>query len=308
MSIKTIIIIAVIHIISGNISKAVVKSKNYPDSINHGFAWGFFLGILGLIICLFKTPIPKRRQSTSHSSSSSNYNRTTNTRTSSRSTTQGNWGKYPQHKRFGDNTSNTRTVTKQNFAQKLNTLNDSGDVKVQASPQQKKMVSEAKTYRAAKKRTFSTVKSGEQISIDLSWSENLAELLEATEVVYSNAELNCNRRMVSERFNYYINLHYRSFTAADLCHAKREEIMVSLNNLRKIISRLNDRSDFLRVDKASYDQLIALRSSMYNLTEYLGKRRDLLNKQTAVIREKIRNECGDRGQRWYQELMERAGK
>lgn len=181
-------------------------------------------------------------------------------------------------------------------------------MKVQASPQQKKMVSEAKTYRAAKKRTFSTVKSGEQISIDLSWSENLAELLEATEVVYSNAELNCNRRMVSERFNYYINLHYRSFTAADLCHAKREEIMVSLNNLRKIISRLNDRSDFLRVDKAYYDQLIALRGSMYNLTEYLGKRRDLLNKQTAVIREKIRNECGDRGQRWYQELMERAGK
>lgn len=293
MSIKTIIIIAVIHIISGNISKAVVKSKNYPDSINHGFAWGFFLGILGLIICLFKTPIPKRRPSTS--SSSSNYSRNT---TRSRSTS-GN-SQYRQ--------TNSRTVTRQNFAQKLNTLNDSGDVKVQASPQQKKMVSEAKTYRAAKKRTFSTVKSGEQISIDLSWSENLAELLEATEVVYSNAELNCNRRMVSERFNYYINLHYRSFTAADLCHAKREEIMVSLNNLRKIISRLNDRSDFLRVDKASYDQLIALRSSMYNLTEYLGKRRDLLNKQTAVIREKIRNECGDRGQRWYQELMERAGK
>lgn len=293
MSIKTIIIIAVIHIISGNISKAVVKSKNYPDSINHGFAWGFFLGILGLIICLFKTPIPKRRPSTS--SSSSNYSRNT---TRSRNTS-GN-GQYRQ--------TNSRTVTRQNFAQKLNTLNDSGDVKVQASPQQKKMVSEAKTYRAAKKRTFSTVKSGEQISIDLSWSENLAELLEATEVVYSNAELNCNRRMVSERFNYYINLHYRSFTAADLCHAKREEIMVSLNNLRKIISRLNDRSDFLRVDKASYDQLIALRSSMYNLTEYLGKRRDLLNKQTAVIREKIRNECGNRGQRWYQELMERAGK
>lgn len=293
MSIKTIIIIVVIHIISGNISKAVVKSKNYPDSINHGFAWGFFLGILGLIICLFKTPIPKRRPSTS--SGSSNYSRNT---TRSRNTS-GN-GQYRQ--------TNSRTVTRQNFAQKLNTLNDSGDVKVQASPQQKKMVSEAKTYRAAKKRTFSAVKSGEQISIDLSWSENLAELLEATEVVYSNAELNCNRRMVSERFNYYINLHYRSFTAADLCHAKREEIMVSLNNLRKIISRLNDRSDFLRVDKASYDQLIALRSSMYNLTEYLGKRRDLLNKQTAVIREKIRNECGDRGQRWYQELMERAGK
>ena len=84
--------------------------------------------------------------------------------------------------------------------------------------------------------------------------------------------------------------------------------MTSLNNLREIISRLNDRSDFLRVDKASYDHLTALRSSMYDLTEYLGKRRDLLNKQTAVIREKIKNECGERGQRWYLELMERTGK
>ena len=310
MNIKTIIIIAVIHIISGSIAKAVVRGKNYPNNKNHGFAWGFFLGILGLIICLFKTPMPKRRPSSSYSSSSSSYNRNNaGTGSGYSSTPQSQrYGTYPQHKRFGDSSTNTRTVTKQNFAQKLNTLNDSGDVKVQASPQQKKMVSEAKTYRATKKRTFSAVQSGEQISIDLSWSENLAELLEATEVVYSNAELNCNRRMVSERFNYYINLHYRSFTAADLCHAKREEIMTSLNNLRKIISRLNDRSDFLRVDKASYDQLIALRSSMYDLTEYLGKRRDLLNKQTAVIREKIKNECGERGQRWYLELMERAGK
>ena len=97
MSVKTIIIIAVIHIISGNISKAVVKSKNYPDSINHGFAWGFFLGILGLIICLFKTPIPKRRPSTS--SCSSNYSRNT---TRSRNTS-GN-GHYRQ--------TNSRTVTR----------------------------------------------------------------------------------------------------------------------------------------------------------------------------------------------------
>ena len=287
MSIKTIIIIAVIHIICGNLSKKIIRAKNYPENMNHGFAWGFFLGILGFIICLFKKKQPKRYPSKS--------NRT------KRNTTRAKTG-------ASNGTINSRTITKQNFAQKLNTLNDSGDVKIQASTQQKKMISEARTYRAAPKRTFSTAKSGEQISIDLSWSENLAELLEATEVVYSNAELNCNRRMVSERFNYYINLHYRSFTAADLCHAKREEIMISLNKLRNIISRLNDRSDLLRVDKASYDQLLSLRSSMYTLTEYLGKRRDLLNKQTAVIREKIGNECGDRGQRWSRELMERAGK
>lgn len=294
MDVKTIIIIAVVHIISGIIARAVVSGKGYPSSNNHGFSWGFFLGILGLFICICKSRY--KRPNTTRRTTASTPKRTTSTTN------------YNNNQRRTYTNTNSRTVTKQNFAAKLNTLSDAGDIKVQASPQQKKMVSEARNYRATKKRTYSTIKSNETINVDLSWSENLAELLEATEVVYTNAELNCNRRLVSEKFNYYINLHYRSFTAADLCHAKREEIMGHLNDLRKIISRLNDRSDFLRVDKSTYDQLVSLRSNMYDVTEYLGKRRDMLNKQTGTIRDKIKNECGERGLRWYRELMERAGK
>lgn len=286
---KYYIILAVVHIVSGFIARAIVRGKGYPNQDNHGFAWGLFLGLLGVLICLCKSAYqtPTQRRTTS---SPNRYN--TSRRPNSNRSYSGN----------------SRTVTKQNFAVKLNTLNDSNDVKVQVSPQQRKLVSEAKSYSTNKRRIYSTVQSNEKINIDLSWSENLAELIEATEVVYTNAEMNCGRRLVSERFNYYINLHYRSFTAADLCHAKREEIMVHLNDLKRVISRLNDRSDFLRVDKSTYSQLIALRSNMYDLTDFLAKRRDTLNKQTATIRDKIKNECGERGQRWYSELMERAGK
>lgn len=291
---KTFIILLIVNVVAGMIAKAIVSGKGYPSYENHGFAWGLFLGVWGVLICICK----------------SSYRRPTQSRT----TTTTSKSNMPQ--RTYSNTSNTRsyvsnnsrTVTKQNFAVKLNTLSDSNDVRVQASPQQKKMVSEARSYHASKKRTYTTVKPNETISVDLSWSDNLAELLEATEVVYTNAELNCGRRLASEKFNYYINLHYRSFTVADLCHVKREEILVHLNDLRKIIARLNDRSDFLRVDKSTYDQLVALRNNMYDVTDYLGKRRDMLNKQTGTIRDKIKNECGERGQRWYQDLMGRAGK
>lgn len=291
---KTFIILVVVHIIAGKIAKSILSSKGYPSHANHGFAWGLFLGFLGVIICIckssYRSPTQNRTtvNSNNYSAPPKMYSNTSATRSHS--------------------SNNSRTVTKQNFAAKLNTLSDSEDVKVQSSPQQKKMVSEARSYRASKRRTYTAIKSNETISVDLSWSENLAELLEATEVVYTNAELNCGRRLVSEKFNYYINLHYRSFTATDLCHAKRDEILVHLNELKKIISRLNDRSDFLRVDKSTYDQLVALRSNMYEVTDYLGKRRDMLNKQTGTIRDKIKNECGERGQRWYRDLMERAGK
>lgn len=33
---------------------AIVRGKGYPDNMNYGFIWGFFLGFIGLIVCLCK--------------------------------------------------------------------------------------------------------------------------------------------------------------------------------------------------------------------------------------------------------------
>ncbi len=292
-SVFKIVAFIIIRIIIGAICKSIVSSKRYPDSENHGFAWGFWLGIIGLIVCACKS---NYRSSNRNSSSNYNYG--------SRPQQRSNSGYQPNR----SYSSNSRTVTRQNFGTKLSTLADSGDVKIQSSEQNKRLASNARTYRSHKKRSFSTIKSGETINVDLSWSENLAELLEATEIVYSNAEMNCNRRLLSERFDYYINLHYRSFTAADLCHAKLEEIRPYDTEIRRIISRLNDRNDFLRVDKNTYDQLISLRNTTGDICNLLKQRRDRLNQQTGIIRDKIRDECGQRGRDWYSRLMERAGK
>ena len=38
-------------IIWGFICRSIVASKNYPEELNHGFAWGFFLNLIGLIVC-----------------------------------------------------------------------------------------------------------------------------------------------------------------------------------------------------------------------------------------------------------------
>lgn len=294
-----IVAFIIIRIIIGAICKAIVSVKRYPDSENHGFAWGGWLGIIGLIVCACKSDYrpPKKTPSQSYNYGSGSRTRTSNSYQSS--------GGYQSNRSYS---SNSRAVTKQNFGSKLSTLADSGDVKIQSSEQNKRLASNARTYRSNKKRSFSTIKSGETINVDLSWSENLAELLEATEIVYSNAEMNCNRRLVSERFDYYINLHYRSFTAADLCHAKLEEILPYDTEIRRIISRLNDRNDFLRVDKNTYDQLISLRNTTGDICNLLKQRRDRLNQQTGIIRDKIRDECGQRGKDWYTRLRERAGK
>ena len=184
----------------------------------------------------------------------------------------------------------------------------SGISGITSTAENRRLASSARGYRADKKRTYTTTKTGERINIDLGWSENIAELLEATEVVYSNAEMSCNSRLQSERFDYYINLHYRSFTAADLCQAKIEEITPHDSEIRRIVSRLNDRSDSLHVDKPVYDQLVSLRNTTGDILNLLKRRRDTLNCQTGKIRDKIRDECGTRGRDWYDRLKERSGK
>ena len=292
-----IAIALIVSLVCGGIGKSIVRGKGYPDHLNHGFAWGFWLNILGIIVCACKSDYSSGRRN--------NYN---NSGSSYSSTQQNYTPTYTPRYQSYNYSSNSRTITQQNFGAKLNTLSDSGDVRIQSSEQNRRLASDARTYRTHKKQSFSTIKSGETISVDLSWSENLAELLEATEIVYSNAEMNCNRRLLSERFDYYINLHYRSFTAADLCHAKLEEILPHDAKLRKIISRLNDRNDFLRVDKSTYNQLISLRNTTGDICNLLKQRRDRLNQQTGIIRDKIRDECGQRGKDWYARLKERAGK
>lgn len=47
-------------LICGAIGRIIVSSKGYDDSDNHGFAWGFWLGLIGLIVCACKPEAPRR--------------------------------------------------------------------------------------------------------------------------------------------------------------------------------------------------------------------------------------------------------
>ncbi len=191
------------------------------------------------------------------------------------------------------------------MSSQIKTLYDSEDASITYSQQQKTMVSDVRKYQREKRRTVNTSGTREQISIDLSWSDDLSELLEATEVVYTNAQMNCNRRLESARFQYYVNLHYRSFTAADLCHDKMEEIYPYYNQINATIKRLNDRNDLLRVGKTDYEQIIKIKDTMKSILAVLKLRVEELNKQTAILRDKIRDECGTGGKKWYDNLMQR---
>ena len=40
----------------GFLGRKIVRDKGYPDNMNHGFAWCFWLGLIGLIVVALKQP------------------------------------------------------------------------------------------------------------------------------------------------------------------------------------------------------------------------------------------------------------
>ena len=46
----------IVAVVLGFVCRNIVKGKGYPDQLNHGFAWGFWLGLIGLVVCACKQP------------------------------------------------------------------------------------------------------------------------------------------------------------------------------------------------------------------------------------------------------------
>ena len=143
-------------------------------------------------------------------------------------------------------------------------------------------------------------------SINLICFKNLSDLLKATDIVYSNAEMAGQNIMNKSRFSYYCRLHFRSHLADQLCRKKYDEISAEFSKVNALIVRLNDKNDPLRIPKNQYNQIIQIKDLMKNTRNLLAERSKRLAIQTGIIRDKIGRECGERGHEWWLKRKENA--
>ena len=144
------------------------------------------------------------------------------------------------------------------------------------------------------------------VSIDLLCFKDLSDLLKATDIVYSNAEMTGQNRMNESLFHYYCRLHYRSHLADQLCRQKYGEVSSEFSKVNALIVRLNDKNDPLRVPKNQYDQIIRIKDLMKNIRNLLDERSKRLAIQTGILRDQIGRECGGRGHEWWLERKANA--
>jgi hypothetical protein len=183
-------------------------------------------------------------------------------------------------------------------------LIDERDTKYNISEETKIISGEINKLGTVKVKVESTNK--KPVSINLICFKDLSDLLKATDIVYSNAEMTGQNRMNESLFHYYCHLHYRSHLADQLCRQKCGEISAEFSNVNALIVRLNDKNDPLRVPKDQYDQIIRIKDLMKNIRNLLHERSNRLAIQTGIIRDKIGRECGERGYKWWLERKANA--
>lgn len=91
-------------------------------------------------------------------------------------------------------------ITKQNFRQNLKTLTDREDLHLQTTAEVKQYIAAAKNYNTVSRKAFHRAPSSPQISIDMTWADDLSDLLQQTDMLYSNVMLTCNKKLSSDRF------------------------------------------------------------------------------------------------------------
>lgn len=193
---------------------------------------------------------------------------------------------------------------KKNPKGNIEELRDNEDTIIEISAETKRTVDRIRPYQGKRKTVVKTP--NKTVEIYLGWSNQLRELLEATDIVYSNAEMTGRNIMNKNRFHYYCNLHFRSHLADSLCRQKKDEIKPEYTKINELIKRLNDKSDPLRVSKNDYNQIVAVKDAMKMVLNLLSERSNRLSIQTGTIRDKIGQECGKRGYEWWLKRKENA--
>ena len=192
----------------------------------------------------------------------------------------------------------------------ISELYDSEDVKIEPSNEEKQTISEVRLIENETRKNSGekriVTNDQRKLTLNLRWSESLGDLLEATNIVYSNAELVGKDRMNESRFHYYCKLHFRSHMADQLCRDKIYEIQHEYDKVESLIKTLNDRSNPLRLPKDEYSQVITIGKVMRMSLKLLRDRSKFLAIQTGTIRDKIGQECGKRGHDWWLERKKKS--
>ena len=139
-------------------------------------------------------------------------------------------------------------------------------------------------------------------NINTYWLNSYKKIVNISENLESNLKLYTNSTLEQSRFQYYTSLHYRSMIAANIVYKEYEQVNRSFDAINKYIVELKNGKKPSSISKSEVykakDTLKLLRNTLLNQVHEM-------NQRTGVLRDKIGEECGERGRQWRLERLKK---
>ncbi len=139
------------------------------------------------------------------------------------------------------------------------------------------------------------------IKVSTVWMERFNELVEVSNTLNQNLILENERRTQMDRFYRYNDIWYRSVLMGNIAFNDYQSAKASLDEIGTVIDAI-DRGR-MRVNWDQKTKLYEIQDTFKKAKDILLKRVQSINAHTAAFRDKIGNECGERGRQWRAERM-----
>lgn len=183
------------------------------------------------------------------------------------------------------------------------------DLKYELSQAQARLAKQIRTNSALLQRAAKAA----EVRVSQETIDAYARMGEASENLERNIAHELREHHGARKFERYCSLHYRSAQAAACMYDEVGQIQQAINGIDRLIrsgGRGNRGSGGGRngagVANVSVRDLRAAKAIYVELRRTLLERKNELFVQTAQLRDKIRDECGERGRQWYARLQQRT--
>lgn len=175
------------------------------------------------------------------------------------------------------------------------------DIQYQTSYETKRIIACIEKSKNAIKKAV--IEANEEISME--WLNSYEKVIKISNNLDENLRYHSQQNLVRSKFQYYTSLHFRSMIAADITYREYRKIYKSFDAINQLIVAVDTKQKKIEMSR---DQLISIKDSLKELKNTFLNRVHELNKNTGTIRDKIGQECGERGKEWWKERMKKHGK
>lgn len=136
--------------------------------------------------------------------------------------------------------------------------------------------------------------------VNTAWLNSYEKVIKISANLDKNLKYHAKSNLEQSKFHYYTSLHFRSMIAADIVHKEFCEINANFNDINNLILTIAKTGNTTGLSKA---QIFSSKDTLKELRKIFLNRVHELNRETAILRDKIGKECGERGRRWREERM-----